>query len=724
MTRVPGREAAHAELARLREQVNYHNYRYHVLDQPEISDAEFDALMVRLRLLEDAYPDLITPDSPSRRVGSRPLEGFGTVVHRVPMLSLGNAFGEEELRAFDRRVRGLLPGEAVEYVAELKIDGLSVALRYLDGVFVQGSTRGDGATGEDITANLRTVRSIPLQLRRPVPGPVEVRGEVYMPIREFEALNRRRQEAGEPLFANPRNAGAGSVRQLDPRVTAERSLDSFLYTVVELGGIPAPATHADNLTLLRDLGFRVNPEWRLFADVDGVLDYCDHWQQHRHDLPYEIDGVVVKVNSLLQQERLGFTSSAPRWAVAYKFPAEERETRVNDILVNVGRTGAVTPVAELEPVRIAGSTVSRAALHNEDYVRDKDIRIGDWVVVRKAGDVIPEVVRPITERRTGAERVFHMPERCPVCGSRVVREEGEAAHRCVNSLGCPAQRLEGLIHFASRGAMDIDGLGEKVIHKLLEHGLVRDPADLYRLGSDELAGLELRASATGKPVQLGAIVAAKLLAAIAGSKSRPLHRLLVALGIRFVGDRVARVLAEAFGSLDRLAGASEDELTAVPEVGPKIAASVSEFFSEPRNRELIDRLRSAGVNLVEPAGRRAGRAAAPGQIALFDPAGPSANLAQPAAAGDLDLPEGVELGSGAAAEVGGKTIVFTGALEKLTREQAEELVEALGGRAASSVSRKTDLVVAGEGAGSKLDRARELGIPVVSEREFLDLLRR
>lgn len=719
MTRVPGREAAQAELARLREQINYHNYRYHVLDQPEIGDAEFDALMVRLRLLEDAYPDLITPDSPSRRVGSRPLEGFGTVVHRVPMLSLGNAFGEEELRAFDRRVRGLLPGEAVEYVAELKIDGLSVALRYLDGVFVQGSTRGDGATGEDITANLRTVRSIPLQLRRPVPGPVEVRGEVYMPIREFEALNRRRQEAGEPLFANPRNAGAGSVRQLDPRVTAERSLDSFLYTVVELGGIPAPATHADNLTLLSDLGFRVNPEWRLFADVDGVLAYCDHWQQHRHDLPYEIDGVVVKVNSLLQQERLGFTSSAPRWAVAYKFPAEERETRVNDILVNVGRTGAVTPVAELEPVRIAGSTVSRAALHNEDYVRDKDIRIGDWVVVRKAGDVIPEVVRPITERRTGAERVFHMPERCPVCGSRVVREEGEAAHRCVNSLGCPAQRLEGLIHFASRGAMDIDGLGEKVIYKLLEHGLVRDPADLYRLGADELAGLELRASATGKPVQLGSTVAAKLLAAIAGSKGRPLHRLLVALGIRFVGDRVARVLAQAFGNLDRLAGASEDELTAVPEVGPKIAASVSEFFREPRNRELIDRLRSAGVNLVEPAGRRAGRAAAPGQIALFDPADPAGP-----AAGDLDLPEGLELGSGAAAEVGGKTIVFTGALERLTREQAEELVEALGGRAASSVSRKTDLVVAGEGAGSKLDKARELGIPVVSEREFLDLLRR
>lgn len=715
MPGLPGRDAARAELARLRENINYHNYLYHVLDRPEISDAEFDALMLRLRGLEDAYPDLVTPDSPSHRVGGLPLEGFGTVVHRVPMLSLGNAFGEDELRAFDRRVQGLLAGEAVEYVAELKIDGLSVALRYLDGVFVEGSTRGDGGTGEDITANLRTVRSIPLHLLRQVGGLLEVRGEVYMPIGEFEALNRRRQEAGEPLFANPRNAAAGSVRQLDSRVTAERSLDSFLYTVVELGALDPPPTHAGNLALLGDLGFRVNPEWRLFPNVDGVLDYCAYWQEHRHDLPYEIDGVVVKVNSLDQQERLGFTSSAPRWAVAFKFPAEERETRVQAISVNVGRTGAVTPVAELEPVRIAGSTVGRAALHNEDYVRDKDIRIGDWVVVRKAGDVIPEVVRPIIERRTGEEQVFHMPERCPVCGSRVVREEGEAAHRCVNSLGCPAQRLEGLIHFASRGAMDIDGLGEKVIYKLLEHEMVRDPADLYRLDPDELARLELRESATGKPVQLGPTVAGKVVSAIAGSKSRPLHRLLVALGIRYVGDRVARVLAQAFGNLDRLSEATEDELTAVPEVGPKIAESVREFFSEPRNRELLDRLRAADVNMVEPVTRRSARGAAPGQLGLFDSPG------APGTPGTPESPGALEAGE-PAGPVAGKTIVFTGALEHLTRERAEELVEELGGRAASSVSRKTDLVVAGEGAGSKLAKARELGIPVMSEAEFLDLV--
>jgi len=714
MAENPDRDRAREELARLRELINYHNYRYHVLDDPEISDEEFDALFRRLLELEEAYPDLVTPDSPSRRVGGRPLESFGTVVHRVPMLSLANAFSEEDLRAFDRRVRSLLEGEPVEYVAELKIDGLSVTLRYEDGVFVQGATRGDGTTGEDVTENLRRVKSIPLRLMGGVRESLEVRGEVYIPVREFEELNESRRRAGEPPFANPRNAAAGSVRQLDPSVTASRPLDSFFYSVVEVGGAPVTRGAQDrNLKLLENLGFKVNPEWRLLPDIGAIIAYCREWHDRRHTLPYEIDGVVVKVNSIGQQQRLGSTSSAPRWAVAYKFPAEERETRVEDIIVNIGRTGAVTPVAKLEPVRIAGSTVSRAALHNEDYVREKDIRIGDWVVVRKAGDVIPEVVRSLPDRRTGRERVFRMPRTCPACGARVVRAEGEAVHRCVNSLGCPAQRAEGLIHFASRGGMDIEGMGDVLAVKLLGSGLIRDAADLYRLRErkDELAGLELRkAPKSGKPVRLGETLTAKLLEAVERTKQRPLHRLLYALGIPFVGERVSRVLARHFGRIDRLMEATEDELAAVPEVGPKIAESVAQFFREPRNRELIERLRQAGVNMEEPgvgtggSGRAEAVAGRPTQLELFGPGG-------------------VTPGPGAAAAIAGKTIVFTGTLERLTRREAEELVESLGGRAASSVSRKTDFVVAGANAGSKLDRARELGVPVLDEEEFLRLLR-
>jgi DNA ligase (NAD+) len=711
------RVAAARELDRLREEINSHNYRYHVLDAPVIEDAEFDSLLRRLRELEDVYPDLVTPDSPSHRVGGKPLGTFRSVAHSVPMLSLGNAFSEEELRAFDRRVRGLLPGEEVSYVTELKIDGLSVALRYENGLFVQGATRGDGTSGEDITENLRRVRSIPLRLGvglsgspRPASLPAvaggifEARGEIYMPLAEFEALNRRREAAGEPVFANPRNAAAGSVRQLDPAVTAGRSLDSFLYVVIQAQGFPLveaagagagpgaaavpalPAAHWEGLALLRDLGFKVNPEARLARDMDEVIAFCDVWREKRRGLRYEIDGVVVKVDSLDQQRRLGATSSAPRWAIAFKFPAEQGVTRVQGIAVNVGRTGAVTPLAELEPVRLAGSTVSRASLHNADYVRDKDIRIGDWAVVQKAGDVIPEIVRILPERRTGEEREFRMPETCPVCGAKVVREEGEAAHRCTASLTCPAQRAEGLIHFASRLGLDIEGLGPAAVRRLVEAGLVTDVADLYSLASrkDELIALEGLADKS----------VSNLLDAIEGSKGRPLHRLLRALGVRYVGGRVSRVLARHFGTLDALMTAREGDLVAVPGVGEKIAASVVGFFAEPRNREIVEKLRRAGVSLREPGGPRGGA-----QPSLFDAPDPAK-----------------------ASPLAGKTFVFTGTLLTLQRRKAEELVESLGGRAASSVSAKTDYLVAGDEAGSKLDRARELGVKVLTEEDFRAML--
>lgn len=722
---IPDHEQARAELARLREEIDRNNYLYHVIDIPAISDADFDALMRRLRELESAYPDLVTPDSPSQRVGGAPVQVFGAVPHSVPMLSLGNAFSEDELRAFDRRVRGLLePGEDVAYVAELKIDGLSVALRYEDGLFVQGSTRGDGATGEDITQNLRRVKSVPKRLAtsggqpaaltQALRGVLETRGEVYMPIKEFEALNARREAAGEPLFANPRNAAAGSVRQLDPTVTAERALDSFLYVLVQIGGQPAAedgalSTHWESLGLLRDLGFSVNPESRLVQSIDEAIACCSEWHAKRHTLPYEIDGVVIKVNSFDQQRRLGATSSSPRWAIAFKFPAEQKETRVANIWPSVGRTGTITPIAEFEPVFIAGSTVSRASLHNEDYVRDKDIRIGDWVVIQKAGDVIPEVVRVLPERRTGTETVFHMPEACPVCGARVVREEGEAAHRCTASLSCPAQRIEGLIHFASRDGMDIEGLGPALAVQLLnaDPRLVSDPSDLYRLHErrDELIALE----------RMGEKSADNLLRNIERSKTRPLHRLLHALGIRFVGGRIARVLARHFGTMQDLmaTAATPEALTEVPEIGEKIAGSVSEFLGEPRNRDLVDRLARAGVNMAEPAGRRAA-ASEPGARgpAQQDPGLFDAIAGAPAASGNADSP------------MAGKTVVFTGTLETMARSEAEELVESLGGRAASSVSAKTDFVVAGAEAGSKLDKARELGIRVLTEAEFNQMVGR
>src|SRR5690606_6595270 len=633
------------------------------------SDAEFDRLMRELERLEADYPELVTPDSPTQRVGAPPSEALATVVHRVPMLSLANAFSPEELRAFDARARKLAEADRLAYVCEPKFDGLAVSLTYENGVLVRGATRGDGTRGEDITANLRTIRAVPLRLRRPVT--LEVRGEVIMRHEDFRRLNEERAARGETLFANPRNAAAGSVRQLDPRVTASRPLDIFCYAIGYIEG-EEPATHWDLLALLRELGFRVNPEARLCPDIETAIEWCRALEERRHGLPYSVDGAVLKVNDRRLYERLGTTAKTPRWAIAYKFAAEQAVTQVQDIVVNVGRTGAVTPMARLAPVRVGGVTVSRASLHNEDYVRAKDIRIGDWVVIQRAGDVIPEVVQVLAERRTGQEREFQMPTQCPVCGGPVVRPPGEAVARCTNP-ACPAQTLEGLIHFVSRDAMNVEGMGPALLRQLVEKELVRDAADIYRLRHDQLASLE----------RMGDKSARNVLAAIENSKDAGLERVLYAVGIRHVGANVSRDLAQHFGDVDRLMAAGYDELVAVPSVGDKIARSVLDWFAEKENRDLIRRLREAGVRMTAAGAARA-------------PAGGS---------------------------LAGKRVVVTGTLSRWTRREVEELIRRHGGQVSSSVSRNTDFVVTGENPGSKLDRARQLGVPVLSEDELEELIR-
>jgi len=695
------RQQAAKRIEELRQEINYHNYRYYVLDQPVISDAEYDRLMQELISLEEQFPDLVTPDSPSQRVGAPPALGFESYTHRQPMLSLNNAFGDEELLAFDQRIKrmlGLRYEEEIEYVAELKIDGLAVSLTYENGRFVRGATRGDGYTGEDVTANLKTIKSIPLTMLNParsgaisstaqsvqldtaskedapyagssgfaIPRIVEVRGEVFMLHEEFRRINREREEAGEPTFANPRNAAAGSVRQLDSSVTARRNLDIFCYGIGYIEGINF-ATHWDVLQALKAWGFKVNPNTRLCRNLSAVRDFVAEWSERRETLGYDIDGVVVKVNSLDLQNRLGYVARSPRWAIAYKFPATQETTVIRDIIVQVGRTGALTPVAIMEPVEVAGVTVSRATLHNEDEIRRKDIRIGDTVVVQRAGDVIPEVVQVIKEKRTGNERVFFMPDKCPVCGGDVERLEGEAVARCVN-LACPAQIKERIIHFASRGALNIEGIGPAQIDQLVEKGLIRDPADLYYLKMDDLLTLE----------RMGQKLASKILDAIQRSKRTTLPRLLYGLGIRHVGEHVAQVLADHFGSLDAIINATEEELSNVPEVGPVIAKSIAMFFSQQSNRQVIEKLYKAGV--VPEAPTRAGN------------------------------------------RLEGKTFVFTGELRSMTRDEAEETVRRLGGRVSSSVSRNTDFVIAGPGAGSKLEKARELGIAVLNEDDFLKII--
>jgi len=689
--------AARERAAELRRLIRHHDYLYHVLDRPEISDAEYDQLLRELLRLEAEHPDLAEFDSPTNRVGGQPAAGFAPVRHEVPMLSLGNAFSESELLDFDRRVRQLsgataAEGREIAFACELKIDGLSISLVYRDGRLVQAATRGDGETGEDVTAQIRTVRSVPLRLFPPADalGELEVRGEIYLPRPDFERLNAGRAERGEPAFANPRNAAAGAVRQIDPRVTASRPLDSYFYAVPR--GLPAGVrTQMELLGFLEQIGLRTSGHRRLCRTMDEVAEYCRHWAAHRVELPFDIDGVVVKVDELALREVLGYTSKSPRWAVAYKFAAEEQTSRVRHIEVTVGRTGILTPTAVLDPVEISGSTVSRAVLHNEDIVRAKDVRPGDLVIVRKAGDVIPEIVGVIEEperAEVGRPGQWVMPEKCPVCGSPVVREVGEAAHRCTGGLTCPAQVAEALIHFGSRGAMDIDGLGPSAVLALLDAGLVRDPGDLYRLSVEQVQGLPGFARKKAE----------NLVAAIDRSRGRPLRRLLFALGIRHVGERASLLLAREFGLMEGLLAASPEDLEAVHEIGPKIAASLHGWLQRPQARELIDKLRSLGVNTEEPGARGRG--------------GDGAELEEPAATG-------ADAGGGALA---GKTVVLTGTLSRFTRQQATEAIVAAGGRVASSVSRSTDFVVAGESAGSKLAKAQELGVPVLGEEELQAML--
>jgi DNA ligase (NAD+) len=669
--------AARAE--ELRARIREADYHYYVLDRPQVDDATYDEWMRELRALEQAHPELVTPDSPTQRVAGQVSEQFAPVRHPVPLLSLDNAFGPEELREFDARVRRWLGGDPTRYVVELKIDGLSVALTYEHGVFVRGATRGDGMVGEDVTANLRTLKTLPLRLRGRVPERLVVRGEVYLPRSAFQALNAEQVAAGAPPFANPRNAAAGSLRQKDPRVTAGRQLRLFCYQIL----VGPELDQWQALAQLEEWGLPVNPRRALCADVEEALAWCEGWRDRRLDLDYATDGLVVKVDSAEQQRVLGATGHAPRWAVAYKFPAEVGRTRVKEIWVSVGRSGVLTPIAELEPVVLAGTTVSRASLHNADYVASKDVRPGDTVLVRKAGEVIPEVVEVDHSSRVGDPPPFRMPERCPSCGGPVTRLPGEAAHRCANP-ACPAQVLGLILHWASRGAMDIEGLGEKTVRQLLARGLVRDPADLYQLSVAELEKLP----------RLGRKSAENLVAAIAQSRDRPLWRLLVGLGIRHVGERVAQVLARRFGSLDALAAASLEELQAVPEIGPKIAEAVHAYLHDPDNRAFLQRLREAGVRTADPPEQSA--AAAPGR--------------PPACVGAGDGP------------LRGKTFVLTGTLPTWTREEATAAIEAAGGRVTSSVSSRTDYVVAGDKPGSKLEQARRLGVPVLDEAALRALL--
>ncbi len=660
------------EIEKLREAIRYHEHRYYVLNDPEISDAEFDRLMRRLQELERAHPELVTPDSPTQRVGGAPAEEFPKVRHSTPMMSLDNTYSVEELKDFDRRVRELSGRSRVDYVGELKLDGLSIALHYEDGRLVRGLTRGDGVTGEDVTGNVKTIRSVPLRVEPARlaawgnPKRFEVRGEVIMPRKAFEKLNAQREAAGEPKFANPRNSAAGTLRQLDPRIVAERQLDTYIYQAI-VNGRPPLEEHWQVLDSLAAIGFKVNPHRRLCRRFEELIDYIREWESKRDRLDYEIDGIVVKVNDTRLWEKLGATAKSPRWAVAYKYPARQATTVVKNIRAQVGRTGILTPVADLEPVDVGGVTVSHATLHNMDEIERLGVRVGDTVLVQRAGEVIPQVVKVVKHSPQGRE--FRMPKACPVCGGEVFRAAGEVAYRCVNA-ACPAKLKESLLHFAGRRAMDIDGLGEALVDQLVDKGLVKDVADLYQLTEEQLEGLE----------RMGKKSAMNLQREIENSKQAELARLIYAIGIPFVGERTAQILADHFGSLDRLMGASAEELEAVPEIGPKTAAGIVRFFHEPRNRRVIEKLRRAGLRFEQPPAARRG--------------------ARPLA---------------------GMQFVLTGTLPTYSRDEAKKLIEEAGGRVTGSVSKRTNYVVVGSDPGSKLEKARELGIKTIDEAELVKL---
>ena len=662
--------AIEKKIESLRDKIRHHEYRYYVLDDPEVSDADFDKLMNELKALEKEHPELITPDSPTQRVGGKPREGFVKVKHSSPMLSLDNAYSEEELRDWERRVHQLSGRSDVEYMCELKLDGMSLALRYKGGHLERGITRGDGNEGEDVTANVRTARSIPLSVPKEklkkagIPEDFETRGEMLMPVAAFRKLNEEREKQGLATFANPRNFTAGTVRQLEPSITAQRRLDYFPYMLLQNGRTYFDR-HSKTMDALEAAGFKVNPHRKLAKNLEEVWKFIQGWEEKRDSLPYEIDGIVIKVDRTGLQQELGFTGKAPRWAIAYKYAARGAVTQIEDIVPQVGRTGKLTPVAWLKPVPIGGTTVSRATLHNMDFIDDLGVKIGDWVEVERGGDVIPKVVKVVEDKdHPRGHKQFHMPEHCPVCGGNVVRTEGEADHRCVNA-NCPAKLQGTILHFASRHVMDIDGLGEALVTQLTERGMVKNIADLYRLTKDDLLTLE----------RMGDKSAENVLGEIEESKKLPLERVIYGLGIRFVGERTAQFLAEHFGSLDAIMKAGAEELQEVNEVGPRIAESIAEFFSDEHNRKLVNDLRKAGLTLT-------------GQ----------------------KKEKGTKLT--------GKTFVLTGTLERHSRDEAKKLIEDAGGRVSGSVSKKTDYVVAGSEAGSKLDKAKELGVAVIGEEEM------
>jgi len=654
----------------LREAINEHNVQYYVLDQPSISDYEYDQLMKELIQLEEQYPEYKTEDSPSQKVGGEALPHFEKVEHRIPLLSLGNAFNEQDLFEFDRKVKQSAANESVKYMVELKIDGLAVSLTYENGKFVRAATRGDGTIGEDITENIKTIRSLPLKLNQP--ATIEVRGEAYLPKREFQRINQEREQLGEALFANPRNAAAGSLRQLDPKIAAKRALDIFLYGIGSIEGLEL-SSHSEGLDYLEKLGLKVNKERRLFSTIDEVIAFVKSWTEKRPNLPYEIDGMVIKVDSYSLQQKLGFTAKSPRWAIAYKFPAEEAITILEDIEVNVGRTGVVTPTAILNPVSLAGTTVKRASLHNEDMIREKGIMLGDHVIVKKAGDIIPEIVGVLTDKRTGKEVEYNMPTECPACDSHLVRLEDEVALRCINPK-CPAQILEGIIHFVSRGAMNIDGLGERVVAQLFEHKLIHSVADLYTLTEEQLLPLE----------RMGEKSVKNLIQAIKDSKENSLEKLLFGLGIRLVGAKAAKVLAQKYQTMEQLINATKEDLMAIDEIGPKMADSIVSYFALPEVQETIERLESLGVNLIYN-----GTIIQESTNSLFS----------------------------------GKTIVLTGTLQQMKRNEAAELLEQLGAKITNSITKNTDYLIAGEKAGSKLAKAESLGINILTEDEFLEAIK-